>query len=344
MLPLARGGRAPRFLSALTILLALALMTAMAACGNDDDTTPAGTSGSGDTAGTETETQAPAADNAAETADAAFPVSVTDGSGETIDFDEAPERIISYSPAATEVLFALGAGDRVVATDEYSNYPAEAQELPELSYSDPPPEPALGHDPDLVIMSSWHEGQLEQFRELDMRVVFLPAPEDLDGVLDHIQLLGEVTGTQSEAEDIVAGMEERIAEIESQVGDVDESPRVFYELSPSGHTVAPGSFIGEMLEILGTDNIASDATSQFPELSSEVIIERDPEVILLATHGEHGGQSLETLRERPGWDEIAAIQDERVYPVDPDIFSRPGPRVVDALEELVDLLHGGDAE
>lgn len=307
-------------LAALSLLL-LPLVLGVA-CGDDDD--EPGTATPADTA----------------TEAAAFPVTITDSSGATVTVAEAPARILSYSPAITEILFAIGAGDQVVAVDEFSNYPPEAVALQKLTYSDPAPEQAVAEEPDLVFMSGRQEGQVEQFRALELTVVFLEEPPDVAGILQQIRDIGRLTGHAGEAEALADSLQARIDAIAEKLESVDEGPRVFVELTPDLYTVAPESFIGGLLTLVKAKNIAAGATSAFPQLSAEVVIDEDPEVIIL-TDGtpDSGGQSLETLRARPGWDAITAVKEGRVHAVDPDIFSRPGPRIVDALEELVALLY-----
>lgn len=302
------------------VLLLAALALLLAACGS------AGTASRQDGTGT---------------ASVAFPLQVSDDSGMTLTFREGARRVISYSPGVTEILYAIGAGDRLVATDRFSDYPPQAGALPKLEYSRPAPEPALALKPDLVIMAGRQEGQVEQFRAAGMNVLLLREPKDLAGVVTHVRLLGRITDRQESAESLAADMERRIEAARRKVAGIEKGPLVFYELSPDGYTVAPDSFVGSLLSLLKAGNVAQGATTPFPQLSAEVIIKANPDVILLSDAGAWGGQSLETVKARPGWAGIKAVQNGRVYEIDPDIFNRPGPRVVEALELLVTLLYPG---
>lgn len=326
-----RRGRAIRL--ATTSLLLIALLALIAACGDDDD------NGGGSPTATGTASEAAPSASATEPT-ASFPFTFTDSTGEDVTIGEQPERILSYSPAATEVLYAVGAGDQVVAVDEFSNYPEEAITKQRLTYSDPSPEIALAEEPDLVIMATRQEGQVEQFRALDITVVLLAEPEDLQGVLDQIETIGTLTGHSEEAEALIADLQDRIDTVTTKVADIEEGPKVFYEITPDLYTVSPDSFIGGVLTTLKARNIAEGATTAFPQLSAEVVIAEDPEVIIL-TDGSptSGGQSPETVAARPGWSTITAVVEGRIHAVDPDVFSRPGPRIVDALEELAELLY-----
>jgi len=271
------------------------------------------------------------------TATEATPITVTDSDGFVLEFAAPPERIISFSPGATEILFAIGAGDQVIAVDEFSDYPAAAVALEHVSYSEPDPEQALGLDPDLVILATRQQESVEQFRGLDLRVLFNREPESVQAVLDNILLFGQITGHEAEAAALVAEMTGRIEAVTAALAGVTAGPTVFYELSDGLYTVAPDTFIGGTLALVKAENIAAGAETAFPQLTAEAVIGANPAVVLLAD-AEFGG-SLEALQARPGWDVIDAVVNERVYPVDPDIGNRPGPRIVDAIEQIAKLLY-----
>lgn len=313
----AKNGRGGRFLSLLALALTLPMVAIAAACGGSSEEPKS--------------SPTPAA--------AQFPLTITDSSGKQITFNQAPKRIVSYSPGATEILFAIGAGPQVVAVDKFSDYPAATAGLPKLEYSRPAPEPALALNPDLVVMATRQEGQVEQFRAAGMTVVLLREPPDLKGVSQHVRLLGQITGHADKGEALAADMDRRIQAVQEKVSKVAKGPLVFWEVTPDGYTVAPSSFLGAMLSLVRAGNVAEGATTPFPQISAETIIKADPEVIILADSGDFGGQSLATVRARPGWSGIKAVVNSRVYEVDPNIFSRPGPRVVEALEQLVKLLY-----
>jgi iron complex transport system substrate-binding protein len=265
------------------------------------------------------------------------PASVTDSSGVELTFETPPQRIVSYSPGATEILFAIGAGDLVVAADEFSDYPAETADLPKVAYSTPDPEAALSFEPELVIMADRQADQVPQFRGAGMTVFATGAPSSLDEVYEQIELLGRITDHEDEAASVVEDMQSRIAAVEERLGDVDDGPRVFFELTPDLYTVAPDSFVGALLTLLKAQNVAEGAASQFPQLSNEAVLAADPEVIFL-TDAEFG-ESLETVAARPGWDAVSAVVEERVYPLDGDLASRPGPRLAEAIEAMAAALY-----
>ncbi len=306
------------------VLLGLAATTA---CGGDDDSSLNATA------------VAPASATTRPTPAEAFPLTVTDSGGTAITFSEAPKRIISYSPGATEILFAVGAGNQVVGVDKFSDYPPETSTKTKLEYSKPAPEPAVALQPDLVIMSTRQEGQVKQFRDLGMRVLLLKEPEDLSGVLEQIRTIARFTGHSADGQKLASTSQQRIDAVQKRIAPVSEGPLVFFELSADLYTSAPNTFVGALLAQVKARNVAQGATSQFPQLSAETVISAAPAVILLADGGSSGGQSPDTVRARPGWSTIPAVKNGRVVVVDPNLFSRPGPRVVDALEQLVSILY-----
>ncbi len=268
---------------------------------------------------------------------AAYPRTVEDSAGTAVTLEAAPARIISYSPGATEILYAIGAGDRVVAVDDFSDFPPAAIELPKVAYSSPDPERALSLEPDLLLMATRQREQIEQFRSLGMTVLFLDSAQDIEGVFGTIALLGEVTGNEAQAAELAASMRERIAALTAALEDVEEGPLVFFELTADLYTVGTDTFVGELLTLAKARNIAEGAASSYPQLSAEAIIDAAPVVILLADA--EWGESPETVCARPGWAAIPACVDERVHPVDGDLSGRPGPRIVDGLEQIARLLY-----
>jgi iron complex transport system substrate-binding protein len=272
-----------------------------------------------------------------ETAASAFPLTITDSSGASVTLAAMPERVISYSPGATEILFAIGAGTRVVATDRFSDYPPETADLPKLEYSEPDPEAALALDPDLVIMAGRQRDQVEQFRGLGLTVLLFEEAPTVRAVLDHVRLVGQLTGAVAEAEALAAEMSGRVGAVEAAIADVSEGPVVFFEITADLYTAAPDSFVGDLLTLLRARNVAQGAASPFPQLTAEAVIAANPDVVLLADA--EFGETPEIVCARPGWAAIAACTNDRVHPVDGDLATRPGPRVVDGLELIASMLY-----
>ena len=302
---------------ALALSLALLLVLA-AACGDDGDK------------GTSTPT-------VAATAATQYPLTLTDGKSRSVTLEDAPQRIASLSPAATEVLFAIGAGDQVAAVDKFSDYPPEAKTRQQLDAFEPSVEAIAGAQPDLVFVFFDPGNLVDGLARAGLTVFFLETPTSVEGVLAQIRLLGQATGHPQEADELVATMQQGIDDIEEQLADVEQGPRLFHEVDNQLYTVAPASFVGSLYTILKAQNIAAGTDQAFPQLSQEAIIEADPEVIILGDAA--GGETAETVKARPGWGSISAVKNSRIYVIDPDIVSRPGPRLVDALGTLAQALY-----
>ncbi|HJM74249.1 MAG TPA: ABC transporter substrate-binding protein [Dehalococcoidia bacterium] len=333
--PFDRLRRLGRLSVLLTPLIAIALVGA--ACASEGDATPEATAA----AATATTTPSgPAATTTAAPRPAnVFPLTITDSSGAAVKIAAIPERIISFSPAATEILFAIGAGDRVAGTDEFSDFPASALELPKLAYTAPDPEAALALDPDLIVMATNQRESVQQFRDLGMTVLFVEEADSVQGVLESIALFGRITDNESEATALVEQMTAQIDEVTAVVADMEDRPLVFYELSADLYTVGTDTFIGGMITGLKARNVAAGAESSFPQLSSEAVIEADPAVILLSDA--KWGESAETVGARPGWSAMAAVVNGRIHPIDPDIVNRPGPRIAEGLRAMAEAIYPG---
>lgn len=266
---------------------------------------------------------------------AVFPVTVTDSNGKQLVFDSPPESIVALVPSFAEVLFAIAAGDAVVAVDENTDFPPEAAAKTKLSGFEPSVEGIAALEPDLVIIF-FDPGGLEQALEgLGIPVLFLASPQSVEGVFDQIELLGRVTGHANDAEQLSDAMRESIDAIAEKLADVQEGPRVFHEVGPELFTASDKDFVGDLYTILKAQNIAAGA-GPFPQLTEEAVIAADPEVIILA---DVPAVTPEEVKARPGWDSVSAVQNDRVFAVDPDIVSRSGPRLVEGLEELARLLY-----
>ena len=264
-----------------------------------------------------------------------YPLTIEQSDGVDLVLDEAPQRIVSLSPYATEILCEIGAGDQLAAVDLFANCPADSTEKPELDSFEPNLEAIAGFEPDLVYVDG--AGILDALRQIDIPVLYLTLPSSLDEVLERISLFGRVVDREADADALVDSLTERIDAVEEGVASIEEGPRIFHELDPMFFTVSPDSFIGDFYNLLKAQNIAAGGEGEYPQLSAEVIIERDPEVIILAD--EAAGVTVESLNDRPGWDTLTAVKEGRVCLVDPDIVSRPGPTVADGLEALAQCIY-----
>jgi iron complex transport system substrate-binding protein len=302
--------------------LALIALVA-AACGGDDGDTDSAASD-----------EAAGAQPTPETAEAAFPVTV--GSGESaVEIPAQPERIVSLSPTATEVLFAIGAGDLVVAADEYSTYPAEAPTT-DLSGFTPNVEAIAGYDPDLVVASSDPGDLVAGLAEIGVPTLIHPSAITLDDAYTQIEQLGAATGQLAESAGLVAQMQADLGALVDRLPERGEPLTYYHELDPTYYSVSSETFIGQLYGLLGMTSIADEAGDEsggYPQLSPEFIVQADPDVILLADSA-CCGVDAEQVASRPGWDQLSAVQAGRIVPLDEDLASRWGPRIVEFLEVL----------
>jgi len=274
---------------------------------------------------------------------AEFPVTVSAANGE-VTVEQAPRRIVSLAPTATEVLFAIGAGDQVAAVDEFSTHPAEAP-ITDLSGFEPNVEAVAAYEPDLVVVSDDLNDVVSGLQTVDIPVVHLPAATDLDDAYSQIEVLGAITGNLGNAADLVSSMQTDIEELAGSVSDPLEPLTYYHELDSSLFTVTSATFIGQIYQLAGLENIADQARGAetgYPQISAEYIVQADPDLIFLADT-KCCGESAETIAARPGWDQLTAVAAERVIELDDDIASRWGPRVVDLLETIVEAVEQVEA-
>jgi iron complex transport system substrate-binding protein len=247
---------------------------------------------------------------------------------------EFPERIVSLSPTATEMMFAIGAGDRLVAVDDQSNYPAEALALPnELSGFEPNVEAIASFEPDLVLIGGDFTGLGAQLDALGIAWWDGPAALTIDDSYRQIEELGDATGNSDAADALVKEMQASVDEIVLATPEPVEPLTIFHELDPTYFSADSTTFIGELYSLLGLRNIADRAEGNsggFPQLSPEFIVSADPDLIFLADT-KCCQVTADTVAARPGWDAIAAVRNGNVFEMDDDVASRWGPRVVEYL-------------
>lgn len=260
-----------------------------------------------------------------------FPVTLEAVNG-TVEIPAEPTRIVSLSPTATEMLFAIGAGDQVVAVDDQSNYPPEAPTT-KLSGYEPNSEAVIGYEPDLVIASDAHAGLNKALDAVEVPFLIQPAATSLEDSYDQIEELGVATGHPQEATEVSDSMASEIEAIVEDLPAFDEAPTYYHELDDTYFSVTSQTFIGQVYDLMGLVNIADEAKgagSGYPQLSAEYIIDADPDLIFLADTI-CCGESQRTVEKRPGWDQISAVRNDAVVELSDDIASRWGPRIVDYL-------------
>ena len=307
------------------ILLALLL----AACGQ------AGTSASSAATVNATSTPAPTA------TPPAFPVSVTDDEGTAVTISAEPQHIVSLTPAATEILFSIGAGDRVVAkVEDVANFPPDAAAVPIVAtFKGVDVEKIVSLDADLVVSGGAAFGQgdaVEQLRRANVPVLVV-GPTTTSGVLNDIRFLGQATGEASNAEALAAGMASSFDAIRTATAGAAH-PKVLYEIDATGaiYTAAKGSFLEELLTIAGAEPVTTASTSAY-DIPLEQLVTANPDIILLGDAAY--GVTADQVKARAGWKTIEAVKTGAIFPVDDIVITRPGPRLIEGLIALVHAIH-----
>lgn len=259
---------------------------------------------------------------------AAFPVTIHAANGDVV-ITKKPTRIVSLSPTGTEDLFAVGAGNQVVAVDDQSDYPKQAPRT-KLSGYTPNAEAIASYDPDLVVVSN--DGPIiGQLQKLGLTVLLEPAANTIAEAYDEIRQLGAATGNADTATKVVRGMQKRLTTLIRSVPKSRRHLSVFHELSPDYYSATSATFIGKVYKLFGFRNIADAADTGrtgYPQLSGEYILSVSPQIVVLAD-SVCCGTKASTAAARPGWSRLAAVRQHRVIAVDDSIASRWGPRLVD---------------
>jgi len=273
----------------------------------------------------------------------ARPVAYVDDLGREVTLGEVPERIVSISPACTEILFALGLGDKVVGVTEYCDYPEEALAKPKIgTFTKPNLEAILSLEPDLVLATGGVQAEvLGRMEELGL-TAYAVNPTTFDQTVHTIREIGKMAGASARAEEIARDMEERAAAIARQVSEGEAAgrprPRVFYEIFYENNvwTVGSGSIISDLISLAGGQNIGDVDASDYYEFSVERLMAENPEVYLV---GSGSMSNPGDITQRPGWDRIDAVKNGRVYVIDEDLVYRTGPRLIEGLEAIHEALY-----
>jgi iron complex transport system substrate-binding protein len=265
---------------------------------------------------------------------------VTDEAGRTVVIPGMIDSVISLSPANTEILFAIGAGDMVAGVTEYCNYPPDVLNIPKVGgFADVNRERIAALNPDIIFASHLHISRVvPALEQLGFPVVVIN-PVSVHGVFDSIRLTADICGKKMEAGILVSELNTTYNEITEKIGKKERIP-VFWELSDDLWTIGKGSYIDDLISKAGGLNIAGDLDAPWLQLSSEYILDADPAIIFLADHPYE--VKIEELAQRPGWDSLSAVRNNRIVEVtenNNDIVSRPGPRVIQALEYITKHLY-----
>jgi iron complex transport system substrate-binding protein len=276
--------------------------------------------------------------------DVVWPLMIIDDLGNTIELQEYPKAIVSLSPSMTEILFAIGAGDQLVGRDDFSLFPEAALEVESIGslWEGLPTETILAKEPDLVVVAQiLSEEEIQVLLDLGLPVYWQSNPEDFDGLYENLLDIAQITGHTQETSLLVADLKQRVETITKTLEDVEKTPTVFYELDATEPanpwTTGSGTFIDYIIKMAGGLNAASALQGDYAQISAEELIDVNPDIILLGDA--LYGVTPESVAERPGWNVIAAVQNGLIFPIDPNMMSVPGPRLVDAFEATAKLIH-----
>jgi iron complex transport system substrate-binding protein len=328
---------------AAALALVLGATLTCAACGDDDTTSASATAAATDAGGaaaavsaTTTPATTAEATSPPSSGEATFPVTIDAANG-SVEITAQPQAVISLSPTATEMLYAIGAGEQVIAVDDQSNHPPEAP-MTDLSGFTPNVEAISSYGPDLVVVADDPAGLTDALAPLGIPVLSLPAATVFDDVYTQLEQLGVATGHVGEAAEVVAGMQAQVDEIVAGLPETATPLTYYHELDNTFFSVTSDTFIGQVYGLLGLQNIADaadpdGAAGGYPQLNAEFIITEDPDLIFLADV-KCCGESAETVAARPGWADMTAVSTGAVVELDDDVASRWGPRIVDLLGQV----------
>ncbi|MCM3789186.1 ABC transporter substrate-binding protein [Domibacillus indicus] len=273
---------------------------------------------------------------------AAFPVTVTGADNQKVEIEAAPERIISLMPSTTEIAFELNLGDQIVGVTDNDTYPEEVNEKEKVGGMSLNVEKILSLNPDLVLADiSNDEKAISQIREAGIDVLVSSEAQSIDQIYTSFELIGEATGTQDEAQKDIEEVKEGLAEIQEKASQIKEEDKknIYFEIgaSPEIYSVGNGTFINEVIELVGANNIMNTEEG-WPKVSEEAVIAKNPDTILI-NYGAYEENALDGVLKRQGWESVAAIKNKEVFEVDGDLTSRPGPRIVQGAEQIAKAVY-----
>jgi iron complex transport system substrate-binding protein len=321
----------------LTVFVALLMI---AGCANPTATLPAPTE-----VPTEIPTIEPtSAPTEVSVVDVVFPLTVKDEAGNEFTFEKAPQRIVSLSPALTETLFAVGAGELIVGNTDFCDYPEAAKSIQKVggySVDSISVETIVSLKPDLVMAESLiQSATIDALKQANLPV-FVSSANSYEDVFNNITTAGKITDHGQEAEELISLMNDRIEKVQEKVKDIPEAdrPKVFWEVWDEPlMTIGPNTFLDRLIREAGGINIFSDAPVDYPSISAEEVIKRNPDFIM-GPGTMSKKLDTENLATQPGWGNVNAIVKEQIVLLDDNISSRPGPRIVDAIELIAKALY-----
>lgn len=266
---------------------------------------------------------------------APYPITLTDDSGKQVTIEREPKKIVSILPSVTEIAFALGLEQQIVAVTENDDYPEAVKNKETVGGMELNFEKITALEPDLVLAGNLNGEAVQKLRDLGLTVLVVEG-NDLEGTYASIELVGKATNREQAAKKIVSEMKADVRKVQQLVQGIPESDRVhvWLEVSPDMYTPGAGTLQDELITLAGGQNIAADGLEGWGQLSEEKVVERNPDVIV----GTYDAVE-QTVVDRKGWADLEAVKNGRVYFVHPDLLSRPGPRLTEGLRQLVERFY-----
>ncbi|EAD3256016.1 ABC transporter substrate-binding protein [Listeria monocytogenes] len=262
-------------------------------------------------------------------------IEVKDATGNTITLKEAPTKIVSLMPSNTEILFALDLGDKVKGVTAYDDYPKEAQKVEKVTSTSVDTEKIIAIKPDLVLghesMLATEKDAYQLLKDAGINVFVVPDATDLKAAEKSIITVGKLTGKEKEAKEVTDSMEEQKVAIEKKAKELKTSPKVWIEISPDLYTAGKGTFMNEMLELAGGTNVVTE--SGFIPYNEEKVVELQPDIILSVYP-----DAKATIQKRAAWKDIPAVKNDKIYEMDANKLSRPGPRLLEGAADIQAVL------
>ncbi|MBS4195889.1 ABC transporter substrate-binding protein [Lederbergia citri] len=272
----------------------------------------------------------------------AFPVTIKDASDTDVIIEKKPEKIVSLIPSNTEIVYALGEGDAIVGVSELDNYPEEAATKEKVAGMELNVEKILSLNPDLVLahgsVASYWEAGLKQLKDSGVTVLVVNEAQSFEGVYTSTEMIGKAIGKTAEAEQLNQDLKSKLDDIQKKAASISEQKTVFVEVSPAPeiYTTGKNTFMNEMLELINAKNAVSDQEGWIP-INEEAVVEINPDTII-TTVG-YVENAADEIKGRAAWKDIAAVKENQVYLVNEDLVSRPGPRIVEGVEELAKAIY-----
>ncbi|MED3562928.1 ABC transporter substrate-binding protein [Bacillus xiapuensis] len=272
-----------------------------------------------------------------------FPVTITDALGDKVVIDKKPERIVSLIPSNTEIAYALGLGKEVVGVSDYDNYPAEVSKKEKVGGQEINVEKILSLKPNLVLAhesaANIEKPALQQLRDAGIKVLVVKNADHFQQVYDTIAMIGKAAGESEKVPAIIKGMKDKLAAIEAKAKEIKDKKKVLVEVSPAPeiYTSGKNTFMDEMLTMINAENIANDQNG-WVKINEEAMIKRNPDVIV-TTYGYYVKNPSEKVLKQKGWENVNAVKNNKVVDVNADKVNRPGPRIVEGVEDLAKAIY-----